>query len=596
MRNDNIVLVETAWEVCNQVGGIYTVLRTKAPAMMARWGSGYLMIGPYNQTSAQIEFEPAEPDELVQPVIEHFKKMGRTIYYGRWLIPGEPRVFLVDPEDLLRNVNAMKASLWERYRVSTIAPDSLVDEALAFSFLSAEVIQKLQESSGAGIIAHFHEWMSGAAIPELSTRKGIRTVFTTHATLVGRYIAGDNRPLYQELDTINADDAARHYNIEARHQIERLAAQRSHFFTTVSDVTAKEAAKFLDRRPDFVLPNGLNAHHFTALHEFQNLHRVYKERIQQFVMGHFFPSYTFDLDRTLYFLISGRYEYRNKGMDVYIKALERLNRRLMEEQNPPTIVAYIITNRPTAHVNVEVLRGSVLLHELTTLCKDVQKKMGEKLFTAAIEKKLPEYEELIPRDTAARLKRAFLSFSRKGLPAVCTHEFSDTADPVMLQIAKSELTNAANHPVKIIYHPEFVSATNPPLNLDYDQFVRGCHLGIFPSYYEPWGYTPLECIALGLPTVTTALSGFGAYVQENIAGSENSGIYVLKRGLKSDQEIVIELGNYLWWFVHRSRRERIDLRNRAERLTEHFDWTSLAKHYDAVHGAATQELNREAGL
>ena len=584
-RQQSPLLLECAWEACNQVGGIYTVLKTKAPAMVSRWDHSYFLIGPYNRTQAQIEFEATPPDALVAPVLASLNADRERVHYGRWLIPGEPQVFLVEHDVTPAELNRLKKELWESERISTITPDPLVDQVLAFGLVVRNLITALSDSSKRNIIAHFHEWMAGVAIPHFRDHSAVRTVFTTHATLIGRYVAGDNRPLYKELDKIQPELEAKHYGIESRHHIERAAAQRAHAFTTVSDVTGQEAKFFLGRKPDALLPNGLNVQRFTALHEFQNLHRVYKEKIHEFVMAHFFPSYTFDLDRTLYFLVSGRYEYRNKGMDIFIAALERLNARLMQEPDPPTIVAFVITSRPTKQLNVEALRGSLLLHDLRTLCREVQEQMGERLLSSALHKSVPSYDELLPRDTAARLKRAFLSFSRSGLPSVSLYELSDESDPVINRLSAARLNNAKEHPVKIIYHPEFITATSPPIHLDYEPFVRGCHLGVFPSYYEPWGYTPLECIALGLPTVTTDLSGFGTYVQENIPASEENGILVLKRSMKSDGEVTIDLANHLYWFSHRTRRERIELRNRAERLAEQFDWSSLARHYDAVHSS-----------
>jgi glycogen(starch) synthase len=586
MNGNNVLFAEAAWEVCNQVGGIYTVLRTKVPAMQSSWGNNYFLIGPYNQASAKIEFETTPAEGAVAELLNRTNNGQQSVHFGRWLVPGEPSVLLVDAQARIRELPDYKKFLWDEYRISTLQTDSLVDQVILFSFAVADILKEFASVSGKRVLAHFHEWMSGPAILRLHKEENIRTVFTTHATLVGRYAAGDNRPLYQELDTIDAEKTAEHYGILSRHQLERASARYSDIFTTVSEVTGREAEHFLDRAPDYLLPNGLNAHNFTALHEFQNLHRLYKQRINEFVMGHFFPSYTFDLDRTLYFFISGRYEYRNKGMDVFLSALERLNLRLKSEKNPPTVIAFIITNRPVRHISVEVLKGSVLLHDLRTLCEQLQEEMGEKLLKAALERQLPTYEELLSRDSVARLKRAILSFSRNELPGVTTHDLSEGSDPVIEQLKKAGLTNAPDQPVKIVFHPEFVSATNPPFHLDYEQFVRGCHLGVFPSYYEPWGYTPLECIALGLPTVTTDLSGFGGYVQEHISGSESSGIVVLKRSIKSDLEVTVDLANYLYWFTQRSRRERIELRNKAERLTEHFDWSTLIKNYRIAHEAA----------
>ena len=577
------LLIEIAWEVCNQVGGIYTVLRTKASSIQEKFGSSYFLVGPYNQTNAQIEFERVEPGPLISRVIARLNVDRERVRFGRWLIPGEPQVLLLDYELTPEELASQKIKLWESDQISTLTPDTLVDQVIGFGTWVSRLVETIEEESSKKIIAHFHEWMSGVTIPLLPKSAKIKSVFTTHATLVGRYVAGDNRPLYQLLDTLDADEASRYYCIEARHQIERTAARNCDVFSTVSDVTGREAEKFLGRRPDAVLPNGLNSHSFTALHEFQNLHRVYKEQIHEFVMAHFFPSYTFDLDRTLYFLISGRYEYRNKGMDVFIASLARLNARLLQEKDPPTIVAFIITSRPVRHLNVEALRGTLLLHELRTVCRQVQEQIGDRIFASALEKRLPTLEDLLPRETVARLKRAYLSFDRRDLPSVSIHEFSDAEDPVMKQLTELGLNNCKENPVKVVYHPEFITATNPPLNLDYDQFVRGCHLGVFPSYYEPWGYTPLECIALGLPTVTTDLSGFGGYVQENIHASAENGILVLKRALKGDDEVMVDLANYLYWFSQRSRRERIETRNKSERLTEHFDWNRLSRHYLSVY-------------
>ena len=579
-------LTEISWEVCNQVGGIYTVIKTKVPTMQARWGSSYLLIGPYEPDSAKIEFEATEPDVQICELFRRADGDKQKLYYGRWLIPGEPRVLLIDYSQRANELVQYKKLLWERFKISTLHDDPLVDQVLLFSLAVADVLKHFAEIQARPMLAHFHEWMSGAAILPLKGDAKIKTVVTTHATLVGRYIAGDNRPLYQELNSIDADASAAHYGIESRHQIEKAAASECDCFTTVSDVTGREASAFLGRAPDFLLPNGLNAHHFIALHEFQNLHSRYKDRVSEFVVEHFFPTYTFDLDRTLYFFISGRYEYRNKGMDIFLNALARLNTRLAAEKNPPTIIAFIITKRPVRHISVEVLKGSVLLHDLRTICQEMQENIGETLLKAALERQIPTYEQLLPRDSVARLKRAMHGLSRTELPGVTTHELLEGSDPVIEQLKLSGLNNSAEQPVKVVFHPDFLSATNPPFNLDYDQFVRGCHLGVFPSYYEPWGYTPLECIALGLPTVTTDLSGFGGYVQENISASESNGITVLKRSMKSDMEVTIDLANYLFWFTQRSRRERIEMRNRAERLTEHLYWTILAKNYHIAHDAA----------
>jgi glycogen(starch) synthase len=328
------------------------------------------------------------------------------------------------------------------------------------------------------------------------------------------------------------------------------------------------------------------------LHEFQNLHREYKERINEFVMGHFFPSYTFDLDKTLYFFTSGRYEYRNKGLDVYIEALFRLNQLLRTWPDPPTIVAFIVTRAPVRNINVGTLQAQAMFDELKAISRDIELQMGRRLFLAATTGRFPTFNELLPDEAQVRLKRAMHVWRSARQPAIVTHDLHDDAnDAVLRHLRHRRLFNAADDPVKVVFHPEFLSATAPPLNLDYDNFVRGCHLGIFTSYYEPWGYTPMESIALGVPAVTTDLSGFGAYVQRHVSHNEEQGVLVLNRSGKSFDDSTEDLVNYLVTFARLNRRQRIELRNRVERLGEMFDWSVLVRHYHEAHDLALERTH-----
>jgi glycogen synthase len=372
-------------------------------------------------------------------------------------------------------------------------------------------------------------------------------------------------------------------------------------FTTVSEVTNDEAEKLLGRRADVIVPNGINIQRFAAPHEFQHLHAVYKEKINEFVMGHFFPSYTFDLDNTIYLFTSGRYEYRNKGMDMYIEALQRLNWRLKQVPNPPTVVAFIITRAQVRNINVDVLRNQSMFEELHKTCEDLQEQMGSRLFRSAVSGRMPTYGELITDDAQVRLKRAMHAWKTWKQPLIITHDLADDAnDPVLKHLRHRGLYNAADDPVKVIFHPEFVTATSPTISLDYDQFVRGCHMGVFTSYYEPWGYTPMECIACGVPTVTTDLSGFGAYVQRQVPelqgrrSGDFPGCCVLTRRHKGFDETTDGLVDYLMAFLQLTRRERIELRNRVERLGEKFDWSNLARHYDEAHQLALERVGAGA--
>lgn len=585
------ILFEIAWEVCWQLGGIYTVLRSKAGAMTHRWGDRYCLIGPYNPATAAVEFEERPTEGLIRDVLDRLRAQGINCHYGRWLIAGRPRVILLDHRSRYGRLGEDKYAFWKDHGITVPDGDAEVNDVIAFGFTVAEFFRQLcAVKSEQPVLAHFHEWMGGAAVPRIAHMQlPVTTVFTTHATLLGRYLASDNPHFYDHLPYLDGDSLADKYRILPRHQIEKAAAHAAVVFTTVSEVTNSEAAQLLGRAADVITPNGLNLQRFHALHEFQNLHAEYKARIHQFVMGHFFPNYTFDLDRTLYLFTSGRYEYKNKGMDLYIEALHRLNQRLKYVSNPPTIVAFIITRAANRHFNVEALRSQAQFRELQNTCSELERAMGQRLLQSALNGRVPGIGDLVSPDSQVKLKRAMHAWKNHRQPLIVTHDLADDAgDPVIKHLRHRNLFNAADDPVKVVFHPEFLSATSPLINLDYDSFVRGCHLGIFPSYYEPWGYTPLEAVALGVPAVTTDLSGFGAYVQRHLDRHDENGIVVLNRRQRSFDDCCESLVSYLMQFCGLTRRQRIELRNRVERLSDLFDWEKLVSHYHEAHDLALE--------
>ncbi len=587
------LLFEVAWEVCWQLGGIYTVLRSKAAAMLARWGERYFLVGPYNPQTAAVEFEEQPTEGFIRQTLDRLREQGIPCHFGRWLIPGRPRVILLDHRARYSRLADDKYLLWADHHLATTNDDGEVNEVTAFGFTVAEFFRILCQVVGdRTILAHFHEWMAGLAVPRIAHMGlPVTTVFTTHATLLGRYLAGDNPYFYDHLPFLDPDREAAKYQIFPRYAIERAAAHAATVFTTVSEVTAVEAERLLGRRADVILPNGLNIQRFAALHEFQNLHRQYKEKIHDFVMGHFFPSYTFDLDRTIYLFTSGRYEYRNKGMDMFIEAMAQLNERLKRISDPPTVVAFIITRAPTRSINVQVLQNQSMFEDLERTCDELKEAMGLRLFQAAVRGRMPGFAELLNEDAQVRLKRAMHAWRSPRQPLIVTHDLLDDAsDPVLRHLRHRGLFNSADDPVKVIFHPDFVSVTKPLISLDYENFVRGCHMGIFPSYYEPWGYTPMESVALGLPAVTTDLSGFGAYVEHHIADNQENGIVVIKRRGRSFDAATSDLVDYLTRFAQLNRRQRIELRNRVERLSEKFDWSVLIGAYHEAHELALERV------
>lgn len=587
------LLFEAAWEVCNQIGGIYTVLRSKAAVTTQLWDDRYVLIGPYSPQSAAVEFEEREPNALLGPTIKAMRDAGHKLHYGRWLVAGHPRVLLLDFYNAFSRLNEYRHAFWADCGIHYSNDDHTTNDAVAFGYMMTQFFEEFTRREGRDrrILLHCHEWMASIALPVIRKRGlPLASVFTTHATLLGRYLCASTRDFYERLPWIDPDKESGDRQIYHRYCIERAATAAAHVFTTVSDITAFEAEHLLKRRPDKILPNGLRVEKFAALHEFQNLHRTFKERIHAFVQGHFFGSYSFDLDKTLYFFTAGRYEYHNKGIDVFIEALQRLNHHLIHSGSEMTVVAFIVTAAPSHHLNVDVLQGQSMLRDLRNTCERIGKSMEERLFDTVARGEFPEPRALITEDETVLLKRLMHSRRRGNLPPIVTHQMvDDGADPVLTHLRHRHLFNHEHDRVKVIFHPQFITRTNPLFSMDYPEFVRGCHLGVFPSYYEPWGYTPAECAVLGVPAVCTDLSGFGAFMQAHVPDHDDNGIFVLKRRGTGANESIDQLAQIMAKMTGMNRRDRIALRNRVERLSERLDWNILNQAYEeARHLALTR--------
>lgn len=601
------VLFELSTEVCHQVGGIYQVIKSKAPVMTERWGDRYALIGCYDQASAAVEFESIEPVGWWARLLGRMAGAGFTVHHGRWLVPGRPRVLLLDLPMHEGAVADAKYRLWKHHGIESPSANWHVDRAAVFGEATALLLGAAAElATGQAdeprrVIAHAHEWLAGLAIPELRrTGAPVATAFTTHATLIGRYLASNGQLHYGAMHGTNGDDAAAGYNVKPEHGIEKACAHASHVFSTVSSVTAEECEHLLGRAPDALVPNGLNTEKFDVGPDFHTMHADCKQHLHRFTMAHFFPSYSFDLDRTLYFFSSGRFEPVNKGFDLALEALARLNAQLIDYDLPVNVVFFLITSRPTRHIIPELLESRGVLNELRTVCDRIVTQAGDKLFPAAAagtgeHGELPMiWNDLLDDYWRLRYRRTQQAFRRDGLPPVVTHAIEhEDRDPVLNQIRNLGLFNRPEDRVKVVYHPEFVTPTNPLWAIEYEQFVRGCHLGVFPSGYEPWGYTPLESMAMGVPAMTSDVAGFGAYVKEKLPDHSNWGVEVLGRRGRGFHDTAGELAAQMLKFCRLDRRGRIDLRNQVERRAGTFSWQRLGPAYHKVHDMAVGRLAAE---
>uniref|UniRef100_A0A7N8YMN9 Glycogen [starch] synthase n=1 Tax=Mastacembelus armatus TaxID=205130 RepID=A0A7N8YMN9_9TELE len=549
---EDLLLFEVAWEVTNKVGGIYTVIQTKARITTDEWGENYYMMGPYFEHNFKTQVEGCEPpNPAIRKAMDSLIHNGCQVHFGRWLIEGSPYVILFDIGSAAWNLDRWKGDLWDTCNIGLPYHDREANDSLILGSLIAWFFKEVScflctidhLGDKPNIIGHFHEWQAGPGLILARSRKiPMATVFTTHATLLGRYLCAGNVDFYNNLDKFDIDKEAGERQIYHRYCLERAAVHCSHVFTTVSQITAVEANHMLHRKPDVVTPNGLNVKKFSAMHEFQNLHSTNKVRIQEFVRGHFYGHLDFNLDKTLFFFIAGRYEFSNKGADIFLESLSRLNYLLRVHRNDMTVVVFFIMPAKTNNFNVESLKGQAVRKQLWDTAHTVKEKFGKKLYGALLKGQIPDMNSILDRDDFTIMKRAIYA-------------------------------------TQIIFHPEFLSSTSPLLPMDYEDFVRGCNLGVFPSYYEPWGYTPGECTVMGIPSVTTNLSGFGCFMEEHISDPAAYGIYIVDRRFRAPEESCNQLTQFMFSFCQQSRRQRIIQRNRTERLSDLLDWRYLGRFY-----------------
>lgn len=590
----NKFLIECAWEVCNQVGGIYTVIRSKILSQQERWGENYLLIGPYlgeNNEFEEIEHE----DSPAFRACQQMKANGIDVRYGTWLVSGRPKVVLINPFSVYHRLGEIKYEVWENFDIPSTSHNDLLDQVVSFGFLTQWLIHEIdKESLNTKLTLHFHEWMAGLSIPYLrKSQIDVNIIFTTHATLLGRYLAMSDPNFYDRLYEVSWYDEAVHFNSLTQVKIERAAAHGATVFTTVSDITARECIFLLGRKPEVITPNGINIQRFEAMHHLQAMHAEFKEKINDFVIGHFFPSYKFDLDKTVYFFTSGRFEFKNKGYDLTLEALARLNHLMHQENIDMNVVFFIVTKQPTNHFNVKSLTSRTMMEELKTTCNHIEKEISEKLFASvagADEDKLPDLNQFVEDHMRLKFRRIMQSSKTTDLPPVCTHNLhDDSKDEVLNFLRSSGMVNKPEDKVKIVYHPDFISVTNPLFHMEYDQFVRGCHLGVFPSYYEPWGYTPVECLLRGVSAVTSDLAGFGDYAKQHVPDEINKGLWVVNRNGRSFHEAADQLAFQMLSFLKLTRRERIAQRNGVEQTAQHFDWTNLIQFYNKAYDLASEK-------
>lgn len=526
-------LFESSWEVCNKVGGIYTVLSTKAHTLQQIFNDKVIFIGPDVWGDAAIlDFE--EDSELFSDWKGHAETTDNLkIKVGRWKVPGLPPVILVDFKPFFAERDAFFYSMWEQFHVDSIHAYGDYDESCIFAYAVGKVIEsfyhfyKLEDKK---VAALFNEWMLGmGALYVKKQLPAVATLFTTHATSIGRSIAGNNKALYAYMNGYNGDQMAAELNMEAKHSVEKQAAWQVDCFTTVSDITARECKQLLEKEPDVVTPNGFEPN-FVPEGKAYDAKRAEARKtlinVAEKLLGCSIDP------NALLVSTSGRYEYRNKGIDVFIEAMNRVRTsgRLQRE-----VVAFI-------------------------------------LVPAWVRAARADLKEVIEKDikTTAPLQMPFITH--------WLHNMSE--DKVLNYISHAGFTNAASDKLKIIFVPCYLDGRGGIFNKPYYDLLIGMDVTVYPSYYEPWGYTPLESIAFGIPTITTNLAGFGMWAKGSVSGTDISeGVTVIDRDDFNYFEVANAITESVVALAQKDKAEVEQIKQRCFALASQTEWSKFITYY-----------------
>ena len=536
-------IFESSWEVCNKVGGIYTVLSTRAKTLQEALQDKIVFIGPdfwKEQESPYVR----EDKKLFADWQEVAEEQGLKLRVGRWTVPGEPIAILVDFNPFFEKKNEIYGWLWQHYGVDSLHAYGDYDEASMFSYAAALVVESFYNyylDEKQKVIYHANEWMCGLGALYINNNlPQIGTIFTTHATSIGRSIAGNMKPLYDYLFAYNGDQMAGELNMQSKHSIEKQTAHFVDCFTTVSDITAKECVELLDKPVDVVLPNGFDDSFVPSAQKFARKRTVARRKmldIANALLGE-------DLDDdTLLVSTSGRYEFRNKGIDVFVEAMNRL---LRDRDLKKKVVAFI----------------------------EVPGWVGE------------------PRkDLQERLKSGKKYDTPLDVPQVTHWLHNMSHDNVLGMLKYYDMHNRKDEKVKVIFLPCYLDGNDGIVNMTYYDVVLGNDLCIYPSYYEPWGYTPLEAVAFKVPCITTDLAGFGLWANSVFGhfGELEDGVKVIHRTDYNYSEVADNIKDTVAAYSNMTKKQIEACRKNAGNLSKKALWSEFIKYYYEAYDIALKK-------
>ncbi|MBO7623602.1 MAG: glycosyltransferase, partial [Bacteroidales bacterium] len=510
---------------------IYTVIATKSFFLKSQLNKRHILIGPDVWMNPESNPDFIEDQNLYKAWKEQAAVEGLRLRVGRWNVPGEPVAILVDFKQFLPKQDSILTDFWLRFGVDSISGNWDYKETALFGYVAGKVIEsfcRFNMEPSAKVVAQFHEWQTGGGLLYLKTTDlPIATVFTTHATVTGRCLAGNNMPLYDRMDSYNGDECAAQFGVTAMHSLEANAARNADIFTTVSEITAKECARFLSRKVDVVTPNGFD-NSFTPSTDEEYSEKFAAGRKKLISVASAMCGEQLPEDSVL-LGIGGRYEYRNKGIDVFIEALGQLS---AEKREGRPVVAFIMV--PGAHNGAD---------------KALQAKLSGK--------------------------------DHEGYKTQTSHNLAyPEYDQITRRFRELGLDNAPVSNVKVFFIPSYLNGNDGIFNMEYYDLLIGMDLAVFPSYYEPWGYTPLEALAFRVPTLTTTLAGFGLWVKEHYGKRSHPGITVVDRNDSNYFDVVAAVKARILEIAGLDKTTRLKYRENAREVASIALWENQITYYN----------------
>ncbi|MCH5310530.1 MAG: glycogen/starch synthase [Prevotella sp.] len=536
-------IFESSWEVCNKVGGIYTVLSTRAKTLQDVMPDKLIFIGPDFWKDTESPYFK-EDKRLFAEWREKAVASGLKVRVGRWTIPSEPIAILVDFTPYFELKNDIYSWMWEHYGVDSLHAYGDYDEASMFSYAAALVVMSFYKhylSKKDKVVYHANEWMTGLGALYINKMlPEVATIFTTHATSIGRSIAGNMKPLYDYMFAYNGDQMASELNMQSKHSIEKQTAIYVDCFTTVSDITANECKELMDKPVDVVLPNGFDNSFVPKPSTFTKKRNAARQRL--LAVASALLGEQFDNNNTFIVSTSGRYEFRNKGIDVFIETMSRLRNADINKK----VVAFI---------------------------------------------QVPGWVGEPRRDLQERLASGETYDTPLHTPMITHWLHNMHSDQVLGMMGHLGMQNSKNDNVKVIFMPCYLDGNDGIMDMPYYDVVLGNDLCIYPSYYEPWGYTPLEAIAFKVPCITTALAGFGLWVNSIVGheGEIEDGVMVVKRTDYNYHEVVDNITNAVARYINMPKKAVDAIRKNAEALSKKALWSEFIAYYKEAYDIALQK-------